>query len=107
MRLYSSERMCSAIKVPPLCITGLLTSSQCYDVRNLQGVLFEAPRQARTNQRMYFDLTRHLFNPSARLTHGNRDGKYLFTGQQDGTLIVYNTDAFNATDTVWYVSLRV
>ncbi len=48
----------------------------CFDVRALR-LLFELPRAARTNQRMYFDL--------------DYSGKLLFTGDQMGNVVVYDT----------------
>eukprot|EP00051_Salpingoeca_urceolata_P021358 m.333964 g.333964 ORF g.333964 m.333964 type:complete len:436 (-) comp19782_c0_seq6:29-1336(-) len=52
---------------------------QCFDVRNTLSVLYEIPRRAKTNQRMYFDL--------------DSTGQYLATGHQDGDVSVIDTYA--------------
>ncbi|XP_072033620.1 telomerase Cajal body protein 1-like [Amphiura filiformis] len=50
----------------------------CWDLRNPGVVLYSLVRQGDTNQRMYFDL--------------DRTGRYLFSGNTDGTVSVWDTN---------------
>ncbi|KAL3848301.1 hypothetical protein ACJMK2_019169 [Sinanodonta woodiana] len=49
----------------------------CWDMRNPGQILFTALRQVESNQRIYFDQ--------------DRSGRYIFSGNQDGRLSVWDT----------------
>jgi WD40 repeat protein len=48
----------------------------CWDVRDSANILYELPRQAKTNQRVSFDL--------------DATGRYLMTGDEEGNALVYD-----------------
>jgi WD40 repeat protein len=52
------------------------TSILCWDVRDSANILYELPRQAKTNQRTSFDL--------------DATGRYLITGDEAGNALVYD-----------------
>ncbi|CAG5120627.1 unnamed protein product, partial [Candidula unifasciata] len=49
----------------------------CWDMRNMDKLLFSALRDVKTNQRMYFDLS--------------QSGRYLVSGNNDGTVAFWDT----------------